>query len=78
MLDERFGRVPVALAKRGDIAGVEDAELGIHPLIVEGGTLVGPGEKGNRRLPRSDMVVAWDVSRPKRRRSSRRREIRDE
>lgn len=58
-LDAFFDRVPVAQAKRGDIAGVPDPELGIHPMIVEGATLVGPGELGNRRLKRSAMTIAW-------------------
>lgn len=59
--DAHFARVAPALARRGDIAGVVDAALGLHPLVVEGATLVGPGETGNRRLPRSAMVAAWSV-----------------
>lgn len=62
VLDARFERIPPAHAKRGDIAGVPHDEFGIHPMIVEGPTLVGPGDKGNRRLPRAAMVCAWDVS----------------
>lgn len=64
-LDRHFKRIPPALAMRGDIAGVADAEFGIHPMIVEGTTLVGPGERGNRRLPRAAMMVAWSATRPK-------------
>jgi hypothetical protein len=60
--DRHFDRVPIAFAKRGDIAGVQDEELGIHPMIVEGDRLVAPGEKGNRRLPRSAMTIAWDAT----------------
>jgi hypothetical protein len=59
--DAHFERVAPAFAKRGDIAGVEDADFGIHPMIVEGSLLVCPGDRGNRRGPRSMMVCAWDV-----------------
>jgi hypothetical protein len=67
--DAHFERVAPALAKRGDIAGIPDEEFGIHPMIVEGTTLVGPGEQGNRRQPRAAMTLAWSAvtgrSRPK-------------
>jgi len=63
--DRHFTRIPAALAQRGDIAGVPDAEFGIHPMIVEGITLVGPCETGNRRLPRRAMMIAWSATRPK-------------
>lgn len=63
-LDAHFERIPPSLAKRGDIAGVPDKEFGVHPMIVEGLTLVGPGEKGNRRLPRSAMTMAWSAVKP--------------
>jgi hypothetical protein len=63
--DAHFERIAPAFAKRGDIAGVEDADFGIHPMIVEGETLVGPGERGNRRLPRRMMVAAWSATSPK-------------
>jgi hypothetical protein len=33
---------------RGDIGGVLTPQFGIHPMIVEGLTLVGPGDRGNR------------------------------
>jgi hypothetical protein len=56
---------------RGDIAGVPDADLGIHPMIVEGDMLVGPGDKGLRRLPRRAMTIAWSTT--CRRRRSRKR-----
>ena len=59
--DAHFKRVPPSLAKRGDIAGVPDDDFGIHPMIVEGGTLVGPGENGNKRIPRRAMTVAWSI-----------------
>lgn len=61
-----FQRIPPALAMRGDIAGVPDERFGIHPMIVEGELLVGPGDKGNRRLPRRAMVMAWSATEAKR------------
>lgn len=61
ILDARFKRIPPSLAKRGDIAGVPDPELGIHPMIVEGLTLVSPGDKGNRRAKREAMIFAWSA-----------------
>jgi hypothetical protein len=75
-LDGRFERVPVALAKRGDIAGVpattmigldddERALIAIHPMIVEGATLASPGERGLLRAPRWRGIVAWDIASPK-------------
>jgi hypothetical protein len=62
--DARFRRIAPAMAKRGDIAGVADEALGLHPMIVEGETLVGPGEKGQLRLPRRLMLAAWSVTEP--------------
>lgn len=59
VFDRFFERIPPAQAMRGDIAGVPDEALGIHPMIVEGRTLVAPGPKGNKRGPRSMMMVAW-------------------
>lgn len=64
-LDARFERIAPAMAQRGDIAGVPDEALGIHPMIVEGVTLVGPSDNGNRRLPRSAMTVAWSSTKPR-------------
>ncbi len=61
ILDARFERIPPAQAMRGDIAGVPDEALGIHPMIVEGMTLVGPGDKGNRRMKRTAATVAWSA-----------------
>lgn len=63
--DAHFERVPPAQAMRGDIAGVPDELFGIHPMIVEGARLVGPGDRGNRRLPRGAMTCAWSAVRPK-------------
>jgi hypothetical protein len=60
-MDRRLSRVPVALAQRGDIAGVADARFGIRLMVVEGATLVGPGSRGLERSPRAEMILAWDV-----------------
>lgn len=60
-LDQRFKRIAPSMAKRGDIAGVPDDALGIHPMIVEGEKLVSPGDEGNRRAPRRAMTVAWSI-----------------
>lgn len=75
--DHYFERIPPALAMRGDIAGVpaetmrgldkQTAKLfRVHPMIVEGMTLVTPGEHGNERVKRSAMTVAWSATEPKR------------
>lgn len=63
-MDRHFQRIHPAQAMRGDIAGVPDATFGIHPMIVEGETLVGPGDRGNRRLPRRAMTIAWSAVAP--------------
>lgn len=60
-MDRRLERVPPALARRGDIAGIADPLFGIRLMVVEGVTLVGPGYHGLERVPRPEMVVAWDV-----------------
>jgi hypothetical protein len=75
-LDARFERIAPAEAHRGDIAAIpaetmaglgedEIEALGLHPMIVEGPTLVSPGERGLRRCKRSLAVAAWDVTRRK-------------
>lgn len=69
--DRYFQRVPPAFAQRGDIAGVPDPDLGIHPMIVEGDALVGPDGKGNRRLPRKAMTIAWSAVLPAPRKSKK-------
>ncbi|ATC34113.1 hypothetical protein CA606_18235 [Caulobacter vibrioides] len=48
-------------AQRGDVAGWRDLEGRLQLAIVEGDTLVGPGERGQERLPRSAMVLAWSA-----------------
>lgn len=61
VLDTRFDRIPVAHAHRGDIAGIPDPDLGLHPMLVEGSTLCAPGSRGLKRAPRAAAVAAWDV-----------------
>lgn len=61
--DAHFRRIPVAMARRGDIAGIPDDDFGISPAIVEGDTIVAPGPKGNRRLKRRTATVAWSIDR---------------
>lgn len=63
--DLHFDRVHPALAMRGDIAGVPDNAFGVHTGIVEGLTLVGPGDHGNKRVPRSAMTIAWSATQVK-------------
>jgi hypothetical protein len=64
-LDARFERIPTAHAMRGDIGIVPDPDLGVHPVIVCGTTVCAPGVKGLKHLPRSAMLAAWDVTKPK-------------
>jgi hypothetical protein len=61
-LDAHFKRIPPAVAKMGDIAGVPDEAFGIHPMIVEGILLVCPGDKGNKRCQRRYMTCAWSAT----------------
>jgi hypothetical protein len=61
LLDSMFERIAPAHAHRGDIGAIADAELGMHPMLVEGATLCTPGERGLKRCPRALMVAAWDV-----------------
>lgn len=60
-IDRHLKRIPPSLARHGDIGGVPDGLLGISPAVVEGETLVAPGPKGNRRLKRREMTIAWSV-----------------
>lgn len=60
-LDARMDRVAPALALRGDVAALPDGDFGVRLMLVEGATLVGPGEHGLDRLPRSAMVRAWSA-----------------
>lgn len=75
--DAHFERVAPAFAHRGDIAfapaqpvrgqplAIAEGPFAYHPAVIEGSFLVGPGERGNRRLPRSVMTIAWSIVRPK-------------
>lgn len=63
-IDARLPRIAPAMAQRGDIAGVADPVFGIRLMMVEGVLLVGPGEAGLKRLPRSEMVMAWSADLP--------------
>jgi len=60
-VDRLLAPIPPALACRGDVAGVFDARFGVSLMVVEGATLVGPGETGEKRLPRSAMIRAWSA-----------------
>jgi hypothetical protein len=60
-LDKRLDRIPPALAKRGDIAGLPDPLFGVRLMVIEGETLVGPGTRGLERLPRAAMTLAWSI-----------------
>jgi len=60
-LDDRLTRIAPAFAQRGDVAGLPDKAFGVRLMIVEGATLVGPGERGLEHLPRSAMRLAWSA-----------------
>lgn len=68
-LDARFERIAPAHAHRGDIGGIPDDRLGVHPMLVEGRTLCSPGQRQLKRCPRAAMTVAWDVMQPKKARA---------
>lgn len=59
--DRRFRRIPLALAMRGDIGAVTDAEFGIRLVVVEGAMILGVGGIGLERQPRQMMICAWDA-----------------
>lgn len=63
-IDHYFQRIAPAQAMRGDFAGVPDPALGIHPMVVEGETLVAPSGTGLKRWRRSAMTVAWSITLP--------------
>lgn len=56
----RLPEIAPAMAQRGDVGGVM---LNNHLFlaIVEGLTLIGPGPRGTRRLPRKMMERAWSA-----------------
>lgn len=59
-LAEKFTTVPTGMARRGDVAIVNQEGREIV-MIVEGATLVGPGAEGAVRLPRKAMLAAFKV-----------------
>jgi len=61
-LDDRMAMAAPALAQRGDVAGLPDKAFGVRLMVVEGATLVGPGQGRLERLPRSAMMCAWSAS----------------
>lgn len=63
-VDDRLPRIAPSMAMRGDFAGVEDPELGLRLMVVEGATLAGPGTSGVERMPREAMVAAWSIEDP--------------
>jgi hypothetical protein len=60
-IDVRLTPIAPAMAQRGDVAGIVDDQFGVSLLFVEGATLVGPGPRGTKRLPRSSMTKAWSI-----------------
>jgi len=63
--DTRFARVEPGMARRGDIALVNGAAGARESLaIIEGATLVAPGQAGLVRVPRAAMLAAWDIEHP--------------
>ena len=62
VVDKLLTPLPLAHAHRGDIALVVD-EAGMTALaVIEGMTLVGPGQAGLRRLPRAMATKAWSIT----------------
>ena len=60
-MDDRFNRIAPSMTHRGDIAGLADKTFGVRLMVVEGETLVGPGDHGLERLPRKAMTIAWSA-----------------
>lgn len=59
-LDERFPRVPAALARRGDIALVQENCLG---LVIGGEAMFCFEDSGTVMVPRSEWEGVWGVGR---------------
>lgn len=59
-LDERFPRVPAALARRGDIALVQENCLG---LVIGGEAMFCFAEGGSTMVPRAEWEGVWGVGR---------------
>lgn len=60
--DARFRRIEPAQAMRGDVGAIACPLLGLHPMILEGPTLVGPTPRGQRRVKRRMMIAAWSAT----------------
>lgn len=56
-----FTYIDPAFAQFGDLAGVDDPVGGFMLAIVEGQTLVAPGDTGLVRRPRTAMRRAWSA-----------------
>jgi hypothetical protein len=61
MVTQRLRPIPLAMAGRGDIAGVVHEKTGMGLMVVEGATLIGPGPVGSVWLPRNAMIAAWSA-----------------
>lgn len=62
LVNKRLRPIDIGAAQRGDLAGVADDAFGIRLMVIEGETLVSPGDRGNRRGPRSAMIRAWSAT----------------
>ncbi len=62
LVSKRLRPIAIGAAQRGDLAGVADDAFGIRLMVIEGETLVSPGDRGNRRGPRSAMIRAWSAT----------------
>jgi len=58
--DSVLTSVAPSMAARGD-GGLVRVASGLAIMVVEGDTLVGPGEAGLVRLPRAAMLRAWSA-----------------
>jgi hypothetical protein len=59
-VDSVLRPVALAMARRGDVALVA-GPTGPALMIIEGDSLVGPGERGQTRLSRTAMTKAWSA-----------------
>jgi hypothetical protein len=60
-VDQVLTPIAPSMAQRGDVAAWRDADGRLQLAIVEGESLMGPGEAGLMRLPRAAMVCAWSA-----------------
>ena len=60
--DRLFRRIHPSEAQRGDIAGYDHPEFGTALGLFEGQTIVGPGERGAKRLHRQIVTAAWSIA----------------